>query len=346
MVNTDELITFRNNKYQRNNFDPKTFLGKTTVIPGTTGSGKSFMANSILYAIAPYVSTLTVFSASAENDKSFPMNRYTHPSLIYKRLDLNILQNHLDKSEEITGRYNSYTELPILKAAAIYLDKRYPKYISRVMKLIKVKIDNLKNELKKLKDAAKPVKDKVLEEISVLYKRYLTLFKLILIKHEVFIENLEVVKVLQYVDYIIYSVILINDLTASYSALTKKERSIFDDIIDRGRHSGITLIMLIHSWSGFGTNIRNSPHNIIFTNVELANSYVSLQKLKGSDSRAFNDAIEGIISKDRALPDDQKKYNCILYDRPRSTFYFIRADPRGKQTYVGIPYFNKITSRK
>jgi hypothetical protein len=77
----------------------------------------------------------------------------------------------------------------------------------------------------------------------------------------------------------------------------------------------------------------------------LAAAYASHQKIKGAELRGFNDAVEGIISRDRALPEEDRKYTCLLFDRPTMKYYYVQADPRGKQVYVGIPYFTKRKSR-
>lgn len=340
MPNQD-VITYKSNRYTRNNFDPFTFLGKTTIIPGTSGSGKSFMLNSILKAISPHVSTLMIFSGSANADKSFPMDKYTHPSLIYNTLDIVSLNKAVDKTAELVSNYKKYTELSILEVTANYLDKRYSKFITQKMQRQCLKIEEKKNDLKELKSPTKTILDKHKDEIAEMYKKYITMYKIIIIKKGIIITNPAVCEVLRYIQFIQYNAIVLNDLTDEYAALTNKEKGVFNSILNKGRHFGITLIMLIHTWTGFGTQIRNSANIIIFTTSALAISYASHQKMKGSELRAFNDAVEGIISRDRALPDSDRQYTCLLFDRPLMKYYFIQADPRGKQIYVGVPYFTK-----
>lgn len=171
------------------------------------------------------------------------------------------------------------------------------------------------------------------------------MYKLLFIKRGVAVDNETVREVLRYVQFIPYSAIVLNDLTDEYANLSNKEKGTFNAILNKGRHFGITLIMLIHTWNGFGTQVRHSAHNIIFTTSALATNYASLQKMKGVELKTFNDAVEGIISRDRALLSDERKYTCLLFDRPMMKYYFIQADPRGKQTYVGVPYFTKRKSR-
>jgi len=344
MTTQKEFISYKNTKYHYNDFNPKTFLGKTTIIPGTSGSGKSFMLNSILRAISSHVSTLMVFSGTADADKSFPMDRYTHPSMIYNTLDIEAFRKAVDKASELIGNYRKFTELSILEATANYLDKRYLKYTTSSMKRKQSRIEEKKEELKKLESPTKSVIDKTKDELAELYKSYITAYKLLILKRGIIVPNSTVCDVLRYVQFIPYSAIVLNDLTDEYAVMTNKEKGVFNAIFNKGRHIGITLIMLIHTWNGFGTQIRNSAHNIIFTTSSMASSYATLQKIKGAELRMFNDAVEAIISRDRALVDSEKKYTCLLYDRPAIKYYCIKADSRGKQVYVGVPYFSKVKS--
>lgn len=337
-----EFIAYKNNKYYYNDFDPKTFLSKTTIIPGTSGSGKSFMLNSILRSISKHVSTLMVFSGTAEADKSFPMDRYTHPSLIYNTLDVDALRKAVDKAAELVGNYRRLTELSVLEATANYLDRRYSKYTTSSMKRKYIRINEKKEEFRQQEEPTKPIIDRYKDELTELYKSYVTAYKLIIIKRGIIVSNTTVCEVLRYIQFIPYSAIVLNDLTDEYANLSNKEKGVFNAILNKGRHFGITLIMLIHTWNGFGTQVRNSAHNIIFTTSAMASTYSTLQKMKGSELRMFNDAVEGIISRDRSLPADERKYTCVLFDRPMMKCYCIKADPRGKQVYVGIPYFTKL----
>jgi hypothetical protein len=233
----------------------------------------------------------------------------------------------------------------VLEVTTNYLDKRYYNYSSGNMKKIKIKIDALTKKLKSLKSPIKPIVDKHTAELEDLHKKYLICYKLILIRKKVIISNPTVCEVLKFVQFIPYNAIVMNDLTEEYISLSKKEKDVFKSILNKGRHFGITLIMLIHTWNGFGTDIRNSAHNIIFTVSSLATTFAEGQKLKGAERRVFDDAIEAIITRDRALPDDQRKYTCVLFDRHQLKYSYIQADPKGKQIYVGVPYFTKTRLR-
>jgi len=341
-----DSICYKSVRYKKNNFTPETFLGKTTIIPGVSGSGKSFMLNSILKAIAPHVSTLMVFSGTSEVDKKFPMDRYTSPGLIYNTLDIAALSRAIEKSVELTGKYRKYTSLEVLEVTARYLDKRFEKYLSTKMKARKEEIKNLTIEFANLKNPIKTTVDEYKDELVKMYIKYITGYKLIIIKKNIIIQNAAVCEVLRFIDFIPYNAIVLNDLTDEYSSMSNKEKGVFNSILNKGRHVGITLIMLIHTWNGFGTVIRNSAHNIIFTTACLAHNYGSLQKMTGAELRTFNDAIECIISKDRALPEADVKHTCLLYERTYNRYSYIQADPRGKQVYVGIPYLSKRKSRQ
>ena len=340
-MQTQDTIVYKSVKYNRNKFDPETFIGKTTIVTGVSKSGKSFILNSILRSIAPYVNTLTVFSGTAGADKAFPMTNYTDYRLIYNSINIPVLTRAINTAMSVIEKYNMYITLKMLEMSARYLDKRYGKYIKASMKKKAEQIAEITKEFKLLKSPDKNTIDSFTNELVELYKKYVTGYKLIIVKRKIIVENATVCEVLKYVNYIKDNVIVLNDLTEEYVALTNKEKGIFDSILNKGRHAGITLIMLIHTWTGFGKQMRNSPHNFIFTSTALANNYTTLQNIKGIELRNFNDAIECTIARDKALPEKERKHICLLFEREPFKFSFIQADSRGKQVYVGIQYFKK-----
>lgn len=340
MTSKANIIQLGSNQYHKNNFNVNTFLGKTTVIAGTSGSGKSFVLNDILKSISKHVRLSVVFSGTSNIDKTFPMSNYTHQSLIYNTIDINALSNIVDKSYELTEKARCYTESKVVEVSALKLKKILKGYENSH---IKAKWDAIKREkevFKNLVQPSKPVIDKQLAKMVEIYKKIITMYKKIIIKKNIQIVDPVLVKVLKFIDFNENINVTFNDLTDEYDALPKKEKGIFNAIFNKGRHIGITMIMLIHTWNGFGTTIRNSANNIIYTSPELLNSYVGAQKMKQMESKRFIDALNAIIIKDRALAEEARKYSCILYIKDKTLFEYIQADPRGKQVYVGINYFN------
>jgi hypothetical protein len=332
------VIILKDSKYINNEFDPTTFLARSTIIAGTTGCGKSYVLNSILDALSTKLRLLIVLSGTANIDKKFPMHKYTHPMFIHSSLDIPAVEKAINKATELMEYYQKYTEPRVVEVAANYLHHLLRRH--KTVKIIEYwdQLTEFKVKFKKLVNPTKTVIDEQMDIMVELCKKIITSYKFIIICKKMKIDNPVVVEVLNYIDFNPNIGIVLNDLTDEYAALSNKEKGVFNAIFNKGRHSGVTLIMLIHTWTGFGTTLRNSAHNIVFTNADLTHSYVSAQKIKGMESRSFTNALNAIIVKDRALPEKDRKYTHILFIKDRMIFMYIQADARGKQVYVGTRF--------
>jgi hypothetical protein len=335
------VIVHKGIKYEQNNFDYKTFLCKNTVIAGISGTGKSYLLNDILKCLAPHVIQLKVYSGTAEEDKLFPMHKYTNRASIKKVLDVADISRIFTKASELTSKYNACTEPKMLEDTCNFLSEKYPNYETSKAREHMVKIRKLKKEITHSKKLVLEKINEYTEQLISCYKKYIIEFKKVLSRKGIQIKNTAINQVLSFVNFNRNIVIVLNDLTEEFEQLSKREKGEFNKIFNKGRHMGITFIMLIHKWDAVGTNIRNSANNVIFTGTELAYSFSSLQGLRGQTLKSFNDAIEGIIAKDRELPKEERKFNCMLFNKDLIKFYFLRADPRGKQVFVGISFTPK-----
>jgi len=334
------VISYKDIQYHKNDMGPSTMLGKTTVIAGVSKSGKSFALNDILKGLSKSLRALVVFSGTANVDKSFPMTGYTHPSMIHNTLNIPALEKVIDKAAEMMEKYQRYTTLRMVEPVAIYLRSKLKRYQTSSINTQWATVTKEKEDFKNLVSPTKDVIDERSDKLTMLFRKIIVSYKRIILKKGILLNNEIAIKVVEFVDFNVNVGVVINDLTDEYDALTKKEKGIVNQIFNKGRHFGITMIMLIHTWNGFGTTLRNSANNIIFTSPDLANSYVSGQKMRHMEARQFTDALNAIITKDRALPLDQRKYYCMLFIKDSLTFSYVQADPRGKQVYVGIRYFD------
>lgn len=342
-VDQDGTINYGKFSYTKNNFDPKVFLGKTTVIAGISGSGKSFVLNSIIAAIAPHIRSLSIYSGSAETDKFFPMKNYTDPRLIKTTLDIEALQTCIDTASELMGKYREIMNPIYLERASKKLILQYKPYFNTEWANIQCgaqAITKIKDEFRHLPDPSKDDIEAYKDKLVAKYKTILALMKKCLTKYKIEPKDQSLVLVLSCVTFNPDIAIVINDLTDEYDALSKAQKGVVNGILNKGRHSGITFIILIHTWNAFGTTIRNSTPVIIFTGSELLISYVNLQKIRGAESKLFHSANDAIIVQDRALPKEERQYSCVLYLRNEHTFQYIQADKKGKQVYAGKKYFD------
>jgi hypothetical protein len=192
----------------------------------------------------------------------------------------------------------------------------------------------IKNKKKMVADDLEEYRDRLLSYM----KMYLIKFAGVSRSRGIMIDDGTVKNVLTYICYNRNIGIVLNDLTDEFTQLSKKDVCEFGKIFNKGRHVGITFIMLIHKFDGIATNIRNSTNNLIFTGCELAYTYTSLHGIRGENLKSFTNAINGIIKQDRDLPKEKRNYSCLLFIRDSMGFQYLCADKRGRQVFVGMSF--------
>lgn len=338
----DGTIIYGKSSYRKNPFDVDVFLGRTTIVAGISNSGKSFILNSIIASLAKHIRSLLIYSGSAETDKFFPMKNYTDPRLIKTTLDIESLQQVIDTAAELTAKYREVMNPIYLEAAAAKLIRLYKRYITCMSQIntLAAAVVKIKEEFAAMPDPSKVDIENYKDKLVAKYKLILTHIKRCIVQYKIKVTDAALSLVLDCVTFNPNIAIVINDLTDEYDALSKAQKGVVNAILNKGRHCGVTLIILIHSWTGFGTTIRNSAPVIIFTGSELLVSYTTLQKIKGTELTAFKNANEAIIAQDRALPEGERQYTCVLFIRYKHLFEYVQADKKGQQVYAGKKYFN------
>ena len=142
------------------------------------------------------------------------------------------------------------------------------------------------------------------------------------------------------------TVIVINDLSSDLKALKGQQLKEFQDLLDKGRHSELTIIILLHDWACMRKELRNAIHNHIFTSIEMVNNFVSIQGYKGEQAKMLYDASSAIIQRDRSQPDNKKQFSMIFWMRLTGKIEYVVADPRGKQVPVGTKYYYDVLLKK
>lgn len=334
-----DFIKTREGIVKNNKFDINTFKNKSTVMYGPTESGKSFICNDILNSIRKDMWLLIGISGSAYQDNSFPYTKYTTRSLIYTKLDMNIIIEILKTSAFRSELYNNARNPDALYNCIPIIYKIYKQYNVQdeihILKDTWITICSIKSKIKKAKTKDKKTK---LNIIFVRMCRLLTNRCYKFLK----LNNIDISKTysLESIIPIIFCkinpniVILFNDLGDQVASLNKKNQSIFVELFTQGRHNCITTILLTHGVTMLFAKARDNAHNNIFTRSETANQWLSTQKMDISTKKKIRSAIEEIITPDEKLPKEKRKYPKLIYSRD-SGLSFLCANALGKQHIVG-----------
>lgn len=355
---TTEFIKEGKYIYHNNNFNKDSILKRSTIVSGQSGTGKSYVLNSMLNAIAPDVGRMYGFSATADADETFPFDEYTFPQMIHKDLNMTLIKKIHSYLEEKCGTIRKIKKKENISRYAKITMAIVMKYESKFGKEDRKTYDFLKKEAKKTGVLIKKISAR-LDQIRTKTERDSFIKKLVDIYVRIVIKGCELIisvakkipnKILNGVyNHLVfnpYTVIAINDLSNDVKALKGDDLKYFCDLFDRGRHVGLVIILLVHDWAQVKKEIRNAAHNFIFTSLEMVNNFVSIQQYKGDIAKDLNRAANIVIGRDRQLPEEKKRYTALFWMRLTNTYEYLIADPEGKQIGVGVKYWHDVAIKK
>jgi len=333
--------------YPFNPFSEDVIKCRTNLVLGTTGSGKSFIVNEMLTKNKDNFKCCVCLSGTAEADDYFPMEGYTSRCLIRDRLDIPWLNRVFAEIEKNWNIYKRARSLPILRDGLrllnhIYATRKDRKMLER-LRLYSHTLGLWEKKLKKMeKDEVPKHEYKACEKIlSNLYRYVMAEGNKYIEKNEVCLDEYrnEALIPIRMVRFNPYILILINDLGDEIKNLSGKEKLVFEQICNKGRHFGLTLIILLQNLIQAPKSIRGSFHNYIFTTNAAIEEYLEVDK---SMRKPLRDAVDCIVNPDQSLPESKKKYYRILFSRLTGKIYYTYSDAHGKQCRVGNKKLLKV----
>lgn len=353
----DDIVDGRR-RYKYNDFDINSIINRSMVISGQSETGKSFVLNSILSAISKHVGRMFGFASTALADEKFPFDKYTHPGLIKTHLDMGLIKNIHQYLEKYRGEIRAIREPKNIRlyamAVMVILNKQHSKFTKeekemygKILEKVKVATKIVaKFKTKSANDMNKDDRDKLIKSMVDAYvKVVIGGCRLLLDKSA----KLVPAKLKRIFDLLIFNpktVIVINDLSSDIRGLAKDDLKTFQDLLDKGRHADLTVIILLHDWACMKKELRNAIHNHIFTSVEMVNNFISIQQYKGELAKTLHDAAATIIQKDRSLPEGKKKFSMIFWMRLTGKIEYVVSDHRGKQVPVGTKYYYELAKKQ
>lgn len=345
-------------RYKFNNFNPDNIINRSMVISGQSETGKSYVLNSIMSSISKKVGRVFAFASTATADDKFPLDKYTHPGLIRKDLDMQLIRKlHLyleEHKSKLAGIKEPSSIQMYAKATVMLLVKTSHKFGGHekvMMAKIETKIKSVRKVkatlmTKKGQNMPKEERDKLKKEVVDAYVWVVVKGCQILFELAPKTVPAALKKAYECLIFNSKTVIIINDLSSEIGSLSKDDVKIFQSLLDKGRHSDLTVIILLHDWACMKKELRNAVHNHIFTSIEMVNNFVSIQQYRGETAKALRDGASAIIQKDRDQPEGKRKYSMMFWMRLTGHIEYVIADVRGKQVPVGMKYYYELAKKQ
>jgi hypothetical protein len=335
-------IIGKKHRYKHNNFRKDTFFLKSTVMYGMSGTGKSFLLNEYLKSLRDEFYFMLCFSETAEVDKMFPMNKYTPFPCIYKGLDVEKLQMIIETAEKRMSIYRMCREIDRLDEAAMILFKIFEKSVSmteRWKKLMKA-VKRCKRKIEGAEDRCVVVS--IEDEIVGLYRILMNEGRMFIKTNNIDISSYpnEYIICITQVKLNPYVLIVFNDLGDEISSLNKKDRGVLESFFNKGRHMGITIIILLQNPQQISKVARQSVNNHIFTTTDVFYQYIDCISGGSALKKKAADAVEAIINTDEKKQPKDRQYFKILMSG--GDIQFVKGDKMGEQFPVGKKRFRKV----
>jgi hypothetical protein len=304
----------------------------STVIYGESGDGKSYITNTLLDALSPYINILHIFCPTAKIDTKFPMWKYTSPAFVHETLDMQCIRNIMKRCAQEREMLNTIMIpsvmsnsvkgfiLPLYKTNG--KDELYDRALVafRRIKKIERRFDR--------DDATLDEREEHDTMLVGMYKTLMYQCKRYLRETRTSIpsEYKELSLPVLFYDLKPCDIIMTNDFGDCLDSLKKDDAITASNLVTKERHFGITTIHLVQDL----THIKKSDRRQIKVNIFLSpgsiTSYISTLGVKGRLKSQLEAASEHVLSADKYQ--SKRKFPAVIYLKQSNIVGYTYADSK------------------
>lgn len=304
---------------------PELLINRSTLIFGTSSTGKTVLIRDILYTLKDHVPMCHVFCPT--NDYNEAYTNMVPKNLIKKELVVSELEELVKKQRGRSELYKKVNNINSLKNIAFKLDldhkikKKFFIVENYYENLLKNDKDNkYTDELKKLHE--EQVIGFFKEEIMKVYDQNKNLVELTEVE----------INTVKYLNFNPKMVIVLDDCTSDAKQWGKS--TVLNELFFQGRHYNITTIISLHNDTALPPAIRKNSFINIFTEAGPAIGFFksgtsnNFTKAEEREANSYANALFGMNAK------KSFKKLCYLREYPSGErFKFVRATKRSDFVY-------------
>jgi len=298
---------------------PSTFLRRSTMLYGESGTGKSMLIYHIFKVIQRYIPIIVVISPTAASNGDY--DGRVPNTLIYKEASKETLQNLYNRQEAAAVFYRKANKIVNLRTLYDRIkDQKSNIIINSIIakryKAIRIAEQQLSGD---------PGKEDKINEISEAFEDALrNIYRICIRKHRAYLSTQSLSEdekySLKYLDFIPDLCLVMDDCAAEIKKWGKDET--IGKIFFQGRHNYITSIYTFQHDKLLDPTYRINAFTSIFTTKKAANAFIG-RDTNGFDREEQNRAID-ITER---LFRDPKKYRKFVYAREaKIKFQYVRAN--------------------
>lgn len=263
-VTADIKVKFLDKSY-------KHYLNRSTILFGASDSGKSTVLIEILYLLKEHVPNIFVFSPTAEDNNAF--TGIVPDPLIYKTVDVNVLEAIYMRQKAATRIYNTVNNLQSLRAMFSRVATSKDVESAKTAYVNAIHIIQRKES-----DPSIGFADKkhAISEVKRVRDAYLTkLYKNVVRSNKQRLKNMRLTDVekyvVKYLDFNPNCVVVLDDCGAELKKFQKTE--VYKKIMFQGRHNFINTVLTLQDDLGLESDIKKNAFVSVFTTAQCASAY-------------------------------------------------------------------------
>lgn len=302
--------------------NPKYFLGRTTILYGESGSGKSTIAVHILKTLAGSCDQIIIFSPSDPQNKTYSNGIVSTP-LIHYNVTLKVLQDIWDRQEMMSAVYKRANNPDVLKRLYSRLSLPHvDESLSRARKMREETVRKIQEQYMDKGVVAKKkqeVDEKFDELVLLIYKRYIAENRQRLMS-SLSSDDTEGKFCLEYLGFNPNMVIVFDDCSAQLQTKEIKKSKVFKDLFYRNRWANISVIICAHNDKNLEQDIRKNGFVNIFTTKSCAMGFF-INKTNYFDTDTIAIAKAAI----KHIHEPKVGHQRLAYLREENKFYRVTA---------------------
>lgn len=313
----DGEIPMLNNHYS-------TFLDKTTILYGSSGSGKSVLIKHIMYILKNYIPNVIIISPTNTMNNTF--TGIVPNVLIYKKVDIQLLlmiKQRQEESVHIDNLINNKEKLEsVFKKCALSKDNEICQELIKLKnkKIMQCEYNTALSDIKK-NDYKSNINKKHQENLIKFYK--LTIKKRFQNKDIKSMNNLSIdeKKIIKFIDFNPNFLLVLDDCAADAKEWGKDPE--IENLFFNGRHFRMTTIISLQDEQILNPRIRSNAFNSIFTTPKCAKAYFNraTNNFSSKDRKLYDKYIEMVFHKSEITKDGDeiKNFKKLVYIREDQT---------------------------
>lgn len=312
-------------------YDYKTFLDKTTILYGASGSGKSKFIIDILFHLNKHAKQIIVISPTDPTNRTYSGTDddpgVVLKPLIHYKLTEQLLLKIWARQEMFSAVYSRANQFTVLEKLFHRLDLvQVRKMLDQADAMKAEKLSDIEDQyvdtnIRKKKKSE--IEEQFQEFHKLVYKKYIATGKASLERMELSVDEKYALK---YLSFNPRMVLILDDCSSDFKKIKSKEgKSVLEKMFFQNRWAYLTVLIGVHDDKLLDSELRKNAFVSIFTTAQSAYTYFK------RDANAFPKATLSMVTSES--PEIFQGFQKLAYIRQHDKFYRVTATCRDDQKF-------------